>query len=421
VATESDEQAAAEAQHTPSPIRELLALRDFRLYWAAQFLSALIGGIARFGFLWMALEISDRASAPAYLGFAVGMPGLLISLPAGAIADRVDRRRLVVAVSLGGAAFLAATAALIFADLIGLPLAMFMAFGVGSAVSTATPTLQAMVPQLVPPERLMSAVGLQNMGQSGAQFIGAVVGGGSISLMGLGPAFSLWAVIMLLAALLMWFVHLPPYERAQRTEGNVITSVLRDIQGGVSYSFAADPLRSIMTVALFMGTGVAAYAILMPDIGQNELGQDAFRTSILFGILSGGMIASSLYLASRDEVPRQGLLFLITALFFGPGLIVIGLSDSYLITATMMLIWGLSGGVMFTTLRTLLQTHTEDAMMGRVMALFALTFNGLMPVSALYVGLMRSHFGPGDALAIIGPVMFAGTLFIALRSQLRRV
>ena len=239
--------------------------------------------------------------------------------------------------------------------------------------------------------------------------------------MGLGPAFSLWAAIMLLAALLMWLVHLPPYERAQRTEGNVIASVLRDIRGGVGYSFAADPLRSIMTVALFMGTGVAAYTILMPDIGRNELGQDAFRTSILFGILSVGMIASSLYLASRKEVPRQGLLFLITALFFGPGLIIIGLSDSYLITATMMLIWGLSGGVMFTTLRTLLQTHTEQHMMGRVMALFALTFNGLMPVSALYVGLMRSHFGPGDALAIMGPFMLLGTLFIALRSQLRHV
>ena len=349
------------------------------------------------------------------------MPGLIVSLPAGAIADRVDRRLLVVAVSLGGAVFLAATGALIFSDLIGLPLAMLMAFGVGSAVSTATPALQAMVPQLVPPERLLSAVGLQNMGQSGAQLIGAMVGGGTITLLGLGPAFSIWAGILLLAGLLMWLVHLPPYERAQRTEGNIIASILRDIRAGLKYSFAADPLRSIMTVALFMGTGVAAYSILMPDIGRNQLGQDAFRTSLLFAILSVGMITSSLYLASRKQVPRQGLLFLITALFFGPGVVVIGLSTSYAVTAAMMLIWGLSGGVMFTTQRTLLQTHTEGAMMGRVMALFALTFNGLLPISALYVALMRSSFGPGDTLAIIGPVMLAGTLVIAARSQLRHM
>ena len=416
-----NETTASEAEDGPSPIRELLALRDFRLYWGAQFLSALTGGIARFGFIWMALEISDRPSAPALLGFAVGMPGLIVSLPAGAIADRVDRRRLVVAVSLGGAAFLAATGALILSDLIGLPLAMLMAFGVGSAVSTATPALQAMVPQLVPPERLLSAVGLQNMGQSGAQLIGAMIGGGTISLLGLGPAFSIWAAILLLAGLLMWLVHLPPYERAQRTEGNIFASILRDIRAGLKYSFAADPLRSIMTVALFMGTGVAAYSILMPDIGRNQLGQDAFRTSLLFAILSVGMITSSLYLASRKQVPRQGLLFLITALFFGPGVVVIGLSTSYAITAAMMLIWGLSGGVMFTTQRTLLQTHTEGAMMGRVMALFALTFNGLLPISALYVALMRSSFGPGDTLAIMGPFMLAGTLVIALRSQLRRM
>ena len=116
----------------------MLALRDFRLYWGAQFLAALIGGISRFAFVWMALEISDSSTAPALLGFSVGIPGLVVSLPAGAISDRVDRRVLVIWVSLAGAVVLAATAAIVQADLINLPIAMVLAFGVGAAVAIVT-------------------------------------------------------------------------------------------------------------------------------------------------------------------------------------------------------------------------------------------------------------------------------------------
>jgi MFS family permease len=399
----------------------VLALRDFRLYWGAQFLAALIGGISRFAFVWMALEISDSATAPAMLGFAVGIPGLIVSLPAGVISDRMDRRVLVIWVSLAGAIVLGATSAVLWADMINLPIAMVLAFGVGTAVAISTPALQAMVPQLVRPERLMNAVGLQNMGQSVAQIAGAVIGGGAITLYGLGPAFAIFTGIMLAAVALMWLVTLPPYERAERAAGSAIPSMLRDIWGGLNYAGGRDPLRSLIIVGLFMGSGIGAYSILMPDIGKNELGQSAFATSLLIGMLSVGMVTTSLFLASRHHVSRRGLMFLAAFNCFGPGLMAIGLSNSYALTVVIMIIWGGCGGVLMTSQRTLLQAHTEQHMMGRVMALFALTFNGLLPISAVYVGLMRSHFGPGDTLAIMGAVMAAGAILIASRSQLRHM
>lgn len=413
--------AAAPARPAGNPIRQVLALRDFRLYWGAQFLAALIGGISRFAFIWLALEISDLAAAPALLGLAVGIPGLLISLPAGAVSDRVDRRWLVIWVSLAGAVVLGVTAVLIEADLINLPLAMLTGFGVGAAVAIVTPALQAMVPQLVPRERLMSAVGLQNMGQSVAQIGGAVIGGGSITVFGLGPAFGIFVLIMLGAAGLMWLVNLPPYERAERAAGNAITSIVADIKSGLRYAFGRDPLRSLIIVGLFMGSGIGAYSILMPDIAKNELGQNAFATGLLFATLSIGMMITSLYLASREQIERRGLMFLSAFMCFGPGLFLIGLSNSYVLTAVIMIVWGGCGGVLMTSQRTLLQEHTEEQMMGRVMALFALTFNGLLPVSALYVGLMRAQFGPGDTLAIMGAVMFIGAGVIASRSALRHM
>jgi len=399
----------------------VLALRDYRLFWFANFLTSLIAGITRFAFIWIALEISDNAAAPAFLGFAVGIPGLLISLPAGAISDRVDRRLMTIYVGLAAAAGLLATAAVIGADLINLPIAMVLGFGVGSAIAAIVPPLQAMVPQLVPPNRLMSAVGFQNMGQSVAQVAGAVIGGGSIAVFGLGPAFLVFTAIMLAGVALMWVVNVPAYERAERAAGGTVRSMVSDIRSGLHYAFGRDPLRSLIIVGLFMGSGIGAYGILMPDIAKNELGQGVFATSLLISMLSLGMISTSLYLASRREISRRGLMFLIAFNCFGPGLMAIGLSNSYPLTVLIMIIWGGCGGVLMTSQRTLLQEFTEPHMMGRVMALFALTFNGLLPISAIYVGLMRTQFGPGDTLAIMGGLMAIGAVLIASRSQLRNM
>ena len=381
----------------------------------------MIGGISRFAFVWIALEISDRAAAPAFLGFAVGIPGLIVSLPAGVISDRVDRRWLVIWVSLGGAAVLLATALIIQADLISLPVAMVLAFGVGTSVAIVTPALQAMVPQLVPQDRIMSAVGLQNMGQAVAQIAGALIGGGSIAAFGLGPAFFVFAVLALGSVFLMWLVDLPPYDRAARAAGGAVRSMIEDIGTGLRYAFGRDPLRSLIITGLFMGSGIGAYGILMPDIAKNELGQGVLATSMLIAMLSVGMVTTSLFLASRRQITRRGLMFLAAFNCFGPGLMAIGLSNNYLLTVAIMIVWGACGGVLMTSQRTLLQEFTEPHMMGRMMSLFALTFNGLLPISAIYVGLMRSQFGPGDTLAIMGGVMAVGAIFIASRSQLRHM
>jgi len=409
------------APRESNPIREVLASRDFRLYWGVLFLTGLIGGIIRFAFVWMAPDVSEWQWAPEALFFSVGMPGLVVTLPAGAIADRVDRRMLVTTVALVGSGILILTAAIIWAGWINLPIAMLMAFGIGGSVAITLPALQAMVPQLVPPARLMNAIGIQNMGQAVSQIAGALVSGATIQFLGLGTAFSVWAILLLAGAILMWRVNLPPYERVADAASANLRTMLGDIRAGIGYAMGRDPLRSLIIVGVFMGIGIGVYGVLMPQIARDELGREAFAASILFGVMSLGMMTTSLFLASRKNVTRRGLMFLAAFNCFGPGLLGIGLSDYYLLTIAIMFIWGGCGGVLMTSQRTLLQTHTEPHMMGRVMSMFALTFNGLLPLSTLYVALVRPNFGPGDTLAIMGAFMAAGAVLIASRSALRHM
>ncbi len=251
---------APDAVGERSPIAEVLAIRDFRFFWGAQFLNALIGGISRFAFVWFALEISDWTPAVALMGLAVGIPGMVVTLPAGAIADRVDRRILVMAMSLAGSAIFGAAALLVFADLMNLAVGMIIAAGIGTTIAVTMPTFQAMVPQIVPRTRLLNGIALQNMGQSVSLILGAVVGGGMIAAFGFGTAFLAWGVLMLGSAVLMIPVKLRPYEVDEVDEGvrgSVIPAVVRSIRSGLAYGFGREPIRSLLVVGLFMGTGMA--------------------------------------------------------------------------------------------------------------------------------------------------------------------
>jgi len=111
--------------------------------------------------VWLALEINTSTTVVALLGLSLGIPGLLFSLPAGAAADRLDKQKIIIYISLLGVFFLGMTSVLIQYEIINLPLALIVAFGTGSAISILIPVLQAMIPQLVPADRLMSAVGLK--------------------------------------------------------------------------------------------------------------------------------------------------------------------------------------------------------------------------------------------------------------------
>ena len=165
-----------------TPIRDVLASPDFRRYWLAQFLAALGNGALRFVFVWLALDLSDSAAAPGALGMALGVPALVLMMPAGVWSDRLDRRQLIVVTEVGAAGLLAAAAVATWAGVMTVALAAVFAVLLGGVLAVASPALQALVPSLVAPERLMTGVALQGMGQNAALLFGAVAGGGAIAV-----------------------------------------------------------------------------------------------------------------------------------------------------------------------------------------------------------------------------------------------
>lgn len=392
------------------PIREVLSSSDFRRYWLAQFLSALGNGSLRFTFVWLALDLSDASSAPGLVGVALGLPGLFITIPAGVWSDRLDRRRLIVGVQAAAGAVLVLTAVATWADVMSVPLAALLAAVLGGLLAAAAPALQALVAALVPAERLMTGVALQGMGMNAALLFGAVVGGGTIALAGVGGAFAVLAVLQVLAAVAMSRVHLAARPAAARR------GMRGDIGEGLRFVVGTEPLRSLLGVGMLAGFTWGIVSILLPEVAKDVLGLEAFRASLLFASLGVGLMATSMILASRQHIARPGLLIAI-ALSTGLGgcVLVMGMSRSYVLTLAVMFVWGVGGGTSMTLQRGLLQRQTPDELMGRVMGVNSLTMMGSFPLAAGVASALSSLVGPADALVLTGVAAMVGAVVLGWR------
>src|SRR5690606_37984029 len=131
-------------------------------------------------------------------------------------------------------------------------------------------------------------------------------------------------------------------------------------------AWRTEPLRSLLGLTSVLGLVIAAFTLLLPELARDVLGTGSLAASALNVCTSLGMVTTSMFLATRWSPRRPGLVLAITASgALGTGLVGIGASRVYLLTALICLLWGLAGGIMMTLMRTLLQLHTPPELMGR--------------------------------------------------------
>lgn len=421
-----------------NPIRELLADRNYRNFWIAQVLIFGMNGTVRFAFVWLMVTLTDWSAAEGLIGIAYGLPALLLSLPAGAWSDRVDRRRFFIVWSAASAAAFAIFAVVIAADLANPAAAGVAAVIIGSLLVVLSPNMNAIVPLLVPPERLVNAVALQNGGGQAAGFLGLALGGLLIEWVGNAGSFAMMGVLSAAACLLMVPVRIPAdpavdpdvdpdsnlapvLDEAVPTEPE--TPGLRAaVVDGLRYGMGAEPRRTLLILALILGSSFSVMQIAMPRVVEEDYARDSGAAGLLLGTFGLGMLLSSMVVARRSASMRHGYN---VARFIGIGLgmgqFLLSLAPGYWVATAIMVAWGINAGVAIASHRTLLQQHTEPAMMGRVMGIMTLGFAGGLPFGALTQALLAPAIGPVMTMRVVGLVTMAITIPLTWRRIIRTV
>ncbi len=397
----------------PDGVLGLLSLPGFRGLMIANVLSAVAFGTSRFVFVWLIGELTEWNPATAILGIVIGLPPLFLSAWAGSLADRLDPRRLGV-VLFGASAFgFGFTGALVAADAMTVPLAMVCGFATAIAPSMLIPLMQALVPAVVPGGRLMQAVAIQNLSMMVSVIAGTFLGGAVIQAFGIASGFWLITVAGVLGAIRYATTPLPERASPANRRGA--------IREGARIALGTQPLRSLLGIAGVMGLAIATSTLLLPEFARDVLGRESLAASALNVFMSLGMMITSMVIATRWTPTRPGLV--LTVFSIGPlggGLIAIGASRAYVATAVFAFMWGLSGGVSMTLLRTLTQVNTPSELMGRVMGLSAMAQNGAFPIGALLLVGLVSATSVSTAMIIVGFVCVAATSIIAVGPHLRR-
>ena len=385
-------------------------VRDFRLLWFNNFSYALVQGILRFAFPWLLIEaLLARDFFLGAVSFALGVPVLFLALPVGVLSDRWDRRML-----------------LFVSQFLVLGASLFA--GVGIAVGQ--PVRQALIPAVVPPERLMNAITLNSLGQNVSQIGGPALGGAAIALWGIGGSFGLQAMLVGIGVFFIIPLRIPNRAPAAQPAGVAVASrsplrvMLHDIFEGFRFIVFKNAQIRVLFILLLLSALVimGPWQTLLPRIGQAQLGQGAFWTAMLFAFMGVGTIVSSLILASIPRIANAGGWFSLTLVIGGSLAVGIGLSDSYPLTVVFMVLSGFNAGFFMNLNLTLIQSHTPGDVMGRVMAIYTLMLQGGSPFGGLLAGVGAEWLTAGGWFALCGGAIAAVALvFLITQPGLRRM
>jgi MFS family permease len=336
---------------------------------------------------WLALQMTDSPFFVGLSGFAGGIPLLIFSLPVGVIVDRFDRRAVLLLAQIG-----VMLAAGLFAVLVGTgaiePWSILALAAVyGTVMSFIFPTRTSMVPSLVERTDLANAVALNAAGQNATRVVGPSLAGILIATIGVSGTFAVAAAMQILA--LFTTTRLPSWVSDDSARG---LSGKQNLTLGLRL-VAADPLLSaLILMALASNVLVMPYLNLMPVFARDELGIGSTGLGFLLACAGLGTVAGALLVARSPRLARWSGGQAIMAAVFAVLVLVFALAPIAAVAAPLLFLAGLVSAAFLAINQTALQFRVDDAVRGRVLSIYLLTW-GVLPLGQLAVGAIAGRIG----------------------------
>ena len=387
-----------------------LSHRNFRLFFFGQGISLIGTWMQSIALGWLVLEITNSPFAVGLTQALRSLGVLLFTLYGGVVADRVDKRRLIVWTQALQMLEALALAALVWAGRVTTWQVMVLAVFFGIVNAFDIPGRQAFIAELVGTDDLMNAIALNSSMFNAARIVGPAVAGVVIGAAGVGMCFLLNGVsyIAVIAGLLA--MRLPPFvsDGAATSAGEGVRQAIAFIRGDARVS------ALVVLVAVFSVLGFP-FIVLMPVVARDVLHTDARGYGVLMAAVGVGAMLGALGLAIRGRGVRKGAALLDGGAAFGALLVLFAAVRSVGVALVLLALAGCAMIVTTALANTMLQTLVPNELRGRVMAFYAFVFVGMAPLGAFQAGLVAEHTGAPFAIALGGIGCLIGAALVAWR------
>ncbi|HTQ58030.1 MAG TPA: MFS transporter [Bryobacteraceae bacterium] len=382
--------------------------RDFTLLWCGACTSSIGTWMQNVAQQWAVLSISGSAFLLGLDGFLGQLPILLFSLIGGVIADRIDRRRVLL-----GSQYVQMTCAFLLTLLFAFKLVkvwhiLALSFVVGCAQSFGGPAYSALVPSLVELEDLPNAIALNSIQFNLARVIGPMLGG--LALTGLGAAwcFGLNGLSFVAVIISLWLL------RVKFIPAGTSGSILAGVQQGIGFIRKQGAMAGLIALAFSMTALAIPVLTFLPVVAKDVFHRGPTAFTILLSCSGAGSVAGALIVAAFGNVERKGLIALLTMALLGCGIAGFALSKVLLLSCLLLFVSGAAMMGVFSMVSSLVQLITADEMRGRVMSVYNVAFRGGMPVGSLVTGWLVPIYSAPRVLAVNGLLLVGVSCYFLL-------
>ncbi|MBW1696606.1 MAG: MFS transporter [Deltaproteobacteria bacterium] len=388
---------------------ESFRYRDFRWLWMGTFANFMALGMQMMARGWLVLRLSnDSPLALSLVMIAFALPMTCMSLVGGALADRIPRKYIIMAVQAGNALMTGLLATLDYTGSIRFWHLIAIGLVNGSLMSINMPSRQALISDIVPKEKLMNAISLNNSGTNLTRAFGPALAGVLIVYMDTAGVFYLIAscYIFSLLSVAMIRISSKPFNAKSK-------AMTRDIREGLKYAMGDSTLRGLI-ITLFMPVFFGfSLIILLPAWAREALQVQADDLGVLMMVMGSGSLVGSLILAALRNMTRRGRWLLINGVLWGATMIMFSQSTSYVAAMPFLFFAGFMSAIFMALNMTLLQIYSADEMRGRIMSIAMMSF-GAMPLSTLPFGAVAEWIGTPNALCLSGAMLTILTVVFSL-------
>jgi len=391
--------------------------KNFAPFLFGSFLSSIGFWVQSVGQSWQVLQLTNSAFLLGLVGFAALFPNIVLSLFGGVIADRVNRRPLLIGTQIIFLSTATLLGILTTLHIITVWQIILMALINGTFNTVGIPAWQAFIGDLLELEQLKQGIALNSMQFNLSRVIGPALGGFSIGVFGIAGSYYVNAISYVAVIIPLILIHPRHRERTSHQQG-----MWQDLREGLSFARKRPSLRVILLLQFIIAFLVFPYIVLLPIFARDIFHIGAPGLGVLNSASGIGALSGAILLVVLSQHLKRGKFLLVLLCVLG-GLASLAFALINVLNVAILLLIALGACTVMsmTSTNTALQLLTPEHMRGRVLSLWVMTALGLAPFGNLLAGWVAQSIGAPSTLAIGGVLCACGALFIAAISKGRKL